>query len=130
MRKLLFAAAAATALAVLPASPTPAKASWLSEALHRAFDPYYYGDYYVSPYNYVSPYYGGPYYDLGYDYNYPVPAYGYYSDYYTPYRTHYYGYRPGFYRPYYGARHAWHELREHYGWPEHERHEWHEHHHR
>jgi hypothetical protein len=113
MRKLLFAAAAAAALALIPAAPGQARASWLSQALHAYFDRGYYAPYYpyAAPYGYD---YDGPAYDYGYAYG-PaydgLPWYGYSVPYYAPYRT--YGY---YYRPSYGRSHAWHEWHEHHGW--------------
>jgi hypothetical protein len=105
------------------ALPAKADASWLSEALHRRFDPGYYGSY--DPGSYGS-YYSGPasgsygfdYYTPGYTY---PPTYGYATtpgfSYYTPgyavpyvapYRTPYYGPRSyGGYRSYGGWHRGW-----------------------
>lgn len=116
MRKFLFAAATAAALSLPAVAPTEAEASWLSEVLHRYYDPYPYGGYYGRPYyGPAYDYYPDPYYS-------PAPAYGYYT-FHRAYRDYDdYGYRPGYYRPYDFDRHARHE---HHGRPEHE---WHEHH--
>ncbi len=78
--KSLFLAAALGAVGLLGLAPAPAHASWLSEALHRRFDPAYY---YAAPV-YDYSYYYTPAYDYGYysppayDYEYVYPSYGYY----------------------------------------------------
>jgi hypothetical protein len=131
MRKFLFAAVAASALA-LTLNPAPAKASWLSQLLHSYLNPGYPGAYY--PY---SPGYPGAYYSYGPAYAAPVypvvppvysnvpPVYSYpwYRSYSVPYVPPYRAYWPrGPYvnpwRSWHGwhERHEtpWHELREHY----------------
>jgi hypothetical protein len=116
MRKLWLAMVAAAL--VFTAAPSAARASWLSEFLHRQFDPAYYGyAYYAPAYRYYLPpnpatsWYGA----------YAPPVYGYYA----PYRTFYWE-GPRYYGHWHGDDHAWHEWHER---QEHARHEWHEHHH-
>jgi hypothetical protein len=117
MRKFLFAAVAAVALAVA-ANPGEARASWLSQLIRSYIAPgYYYPAYPVVPYT-------APYTPL---YGYMPPAYGYapwmgyYNvPYYAPYRAYrYYG------RPWYGGVANYHEWRE---WHRNPWHEWREHH--
>jgi hypothetical protein len=101
------------ALGITAATPASSQASWLSEALHRRYDPDYYGAYYYAP---AYPY-DGP----AYDYSYPAPYYdGYAAPYYAPYGAYYYGgpsYRYGR-----GDRHENHEWREHRGHESHRHH--------
>ncbi len=125
MRRLLTVVATALCL-LLADSSNQARASWLSQALHAAFGPYYYP--YGPGYGYppwggaFPPAYGGFGSTYVQTYNYP-PPYGYVPP--VPY-----GPVP-YYSPYYNAwrRHQWHEWREHagywdgYGWPV-----WHRHH--
>jgi hypothetical protein len=105
MRSLLLSVALGVgALGLLGATPARSEASWLSEALHARYDPYYY-DYY-SP-SFVYPDYN--YYTPGYVYpnsdNYAYPQYGNYSwPYYSPSRSFYWG----------GYRGHWHG--DHHGW--------------
>jgi hypothetical protein len=100
MRKLLFAVVAAAPLALLAAAPSPARASWLSQALHAYLDRDYYGGYYY--YNPGYEFYYAP------DYYEYAPWYGYYrGSYYAPY--HYYRYGPTYRRPWYGNPYRWHE---------------------
>src|SRR4029453_11185717 len=75
MRSFLLAALAAVPL--LACSPSAARASWLSEALHRIFDP---------PYAYYAPY--------------PAPLPGVYAPEYPPVPAgiYYYGPAPRYYR--------------------------------
>src|SRR5215831_6228962 len=67
---------------VLAATALPARASWLSEYLHRRYDPYYYGpaygSYYPPDYGYYDPAYG-QYYDYPPQLAYPPPTVYYYS---------------------------------------------------
>ena len=139
MRKTLFAAVAAGAVALLALVPNHASASWLSQWLHWRFDPYYYAvPHYGPEYGaYYPPYYGRAYVaPPSYGYSYYAPDY---DD--LPGPTYYgptYGFYPryGYYRApwyrygYYGSPHAWHEWREHeeHAWHGAREHEWHEHH--
>src|SRR5437588_1907654 len=59
------------ALGVTAATPASSQASWLSEALHRRYDPAYYGPSYYAP---AYPYDGPVYYD-----SYPAPYYDGYA---------------------------------------------------
>ena len=102
------------ALGITAATPASSQASWLSEAMHRRYDPGYYGAYYYAPaYPYSGPVYdysySAPYYD-----GYAAPYYDTYATpYYAPYGASYYGgpsYRYGR-----GDRHENHEWREHRG---------------
>jgi hypothetical protein len=115
MRSLFLSAALGLgSLGLIAATPSRAEASWLSEALHAYFDPYYYGGYYSPAYAY--PWYG--YYGPGYVYSYP--SYSYYSVpyYYGPARRDYWGGwggRHGYWRGhpvwhggYRGGGHRWH----------------------
>jgi hypothetical protein len=89
------------ALGITAAVPAQAQASWLSEALHRRYDPNY-GSYYAAP---AYPYDSGP------VYVYP-PAY------YPPDGTYYYGpsyYGGSYYRGGDYGRHERHEGHEHEG---------------
>jgi len=104
MRKLLFSTLVGIAgLGLWTATPAPADASWLSEALHAYYDPYYgyYGpSTYPVPYSYDYGTYYEPYLVPGYSYSYwytPGPYYRWYGSYYAPrYRRGYYGsYRSG-----------------------------------
>jgi len=117
MRKFLMLVVIAGALTFL-AAPTPAHASWLSRALHSAFDPPPPGYYYPPPgYNYPAPGYYPP------GYGYPNSAYpqgyGYYP---TPYVVPQqpYGYGNPYYRSYYNDpqwQHDWREWVKHHPYP-------------
>jgi hypothetical protein len=114
LRKFLFPLVAAAALALVPAAPSQAKASWLSGLAHGVqnqiytygYSPWWYGGYTYPTYTYsYSPWY--------YGYNYTLPNYFYnysYTPWYygfgrsLPYRAFYGGYRPW----YWGGHHAWH----------------------
>ncbi len=111
MKSLLVAVALGLgSLALIGATPSQAKASWLSEALHARFDPYYYGDY--PPYVYPDTVYYSP--------AYVYPYYGYYAPYYSPGVSFYvwprYGWgRWGGWHGYWGGyRGGWHGY--HGGW--------------
>src|SRR5437588_4473006 len=71
------------ALGVTAATPASSQASWLSEAMHRRYDPGYYGAYSYAPaYPYNAPVY---------DYSYSAPNYdGYAAPYYDTYAAPYY----------------------------------------
>jgi hypothetical protein len=90
MRSLFLSVALGIgALGLIGATPSRTEASWLSQALHARYDPYYYGSGYDGgyyPYSYAYPGYSS------YSYGYAYPSYRYYS-------RPYYGY---FARPYYG----------------------------
>ena len=124
MRKLFLCAAVAAALAFT--APGQAKASWLSEYLHRRLDPPVVYPYYDPAYsNYYAPPDAVPYY-YGYQAPYSSyygPDYGYYSYYAPRYREFHAG------RPWGWHDRDWHE----HGWHEHGHgwggHEGHEHHH-
>ena len=63
--------------ALVGLAPAKAEASWLSQALHARYDPYYYGGpsyYYAPAYDYSD---APAYYDYGTPYY--VPSYGYYQ---------------------------------------------------
>lgn len=108
MRKFLFPLLAAAALAVVPAAPSQAKASWLGGLAHNvqgqiytySYSPWWYGSYTYPTYTYsYRPWY------YGYSYTYPSYSYRYgyspwYYGYSSPYRTYWGGYRPW----YWGAR--------------------------
>ena len=108
MRRFLFAAAAVLALGFVAAFPAQSQASWLSEALHRRFDPGYY-DYYAAPvYDYGS-YYAPP----VYEYEYVAPTYVappvyYSSPYYVTGPSFYWWSGPRYYGHYHGYRGGWH----------------------
>ena len=52
MRSLLLSVALGLgALGVIGATPSRADASWLSQALHARYDPYYYGPHYLAVYD-------------------------------------------------------------------------------
>lgn len=114
MRKFLFAAVAAVALA-LAANPGEAKASWLSHFLQNVLTPGYPPGY-GTGYPYYSPAYG-----------YTPPAYGYapWTGYYqVPYAAPYRAYS-NYGRPWYGGVANWHQWND---WHRNPWHEWHEHH--
>jgi hypothetical protein len=122
--KSLFLAAALGALGLIGLAPAKADASWLSQALHRQFDPAYYGGYYGAPvYNYDDNAYYPPAYDYGpyaspaYSYDYYYPSYSYYSPAPTVYfsvpfggyyRNGYYWGGPRYYGHWHGYRGGWH----------------------
>jgi hypothetical protein len=82
------------ALGISAVTPAQSQASWLSRAVHRRYDPAYYGPNYYAP---GYAYYDGPvYYDT-----YPVPYGGYY-------------YGPRNYRYWDGDRRERHEWQEHH----------------
>jgi hypothetical protein len=121
MRRFMFAAAAGLALAFVAAAPARSQASWLSEALHRRFDP----GYYAPPvYSYGGAYYAQPAYDY-YAPTYVAPPAVYYSQpyYYGPGTSFYWSSGPRYYGRYNGYRGSWHGDRD--GW-----HGGREHHHR
>jgi hypothetical protein len=108
MRQILFSAAVAAGVLFGAAAPSQAKASWLSESMHRQYDRGYYTyPYYRPAYSY---YYSPDYYDDDYYY---APSYYYRDSYYVPYRSYYYG--GSYYRPWYGQSHEWHEGHGHGG---------------
>jgi hypothetical protein len=84
------------ALGVTAATPALSKASWLSEAMHRRYDPSYYRRYEYAP---AYSYYDGPaYYD-----SYAVPYYDANpAPYYAPDGAYY---RAPYYRTWQGERH-------------------------
>jgi hypothetical protein len=116
MKSLLVAAALGLgSLGLVGLTPAKADASWLSEALHRRYDPGYYA-YYAPPVYDYGDYYGPStsyYVDPGYVY--PPPTVYYSTPYYTPTWSYYWWSGPR----YYGHHH-------HEGW--HGGHGWHHHH--
>lgn len=104
MRKLLFPSAAVLALTLAAAAAGPARASWLSEALHAAAD----RDQTVTYYDPVAPYY--------YPTPTPAPVVVPVTPGYTYYETR--GYVPYAYQPHYHGHwdrdHRWHEWHEHH----------------
>lgn len=118
MRKLLFPLAAAAALALVPAAPSQAKASWLSNALHAYAQPGYGYGYGAAPWfggaAYVNPAFNP--YGAGYSpwfaghtnpgfinpgYGYSPGGFGYQQPYVQPYVGYGAGYRPW----YWGGHH-------------------------
>jgi hypothetical protein len=105
-----------TGLGLWTATPSRADASWLSQALHREFDPDYgyYGPAYSYPpaYSYGS-YYDDPYYAPTVPYTYYEPGYTYYYEpgwSYAPYRSYYRPYYKrygGYYKGYRSRRYGW-----------------------
>jgi hypothetical protein len=94
MRSWIFSAVLGTiVLAANAAMPARAEASWLSHAMHQAFDPNY-----SVPYGPVYPAYGPDSWAPGYGYY--APEYSYYA--------------PGYYGGYYGPR--WHDYDHHGGY--------------
>lgn len=107
MRKLAFSVTTVLALVILGMAPAPARASWLSQALHGYFGPGGLDTYYYGPgYGYYPPGYSY-YYAPGYE---VMPGYTTYS---------YLGWQPYYYGPVAGRPEHWH------GWRA-----WHGYHHR
>jgi hypothetical protein len=102
MKSLIVAAALGLgSLGLIGATPAKANASWLSQALHARFDPYYYGGYYAPGYVYPSYNYYSP--------TYVYPGYGYN---YRPGVSFWWGsgprYSRGWHGHWHGHRNAWH----------------------
>ena len=111
MRSMI--AALGLSLGVLTAAPAKADASWLSEALHRYYDPGYYGYYAPPVYDYGDYYAPSTSYYVEPGYVYPPTVY-YSTPYYTPGWSYYWWSSPRYYGHwgghgwYGGHHHGWH----------------------
>jgi hypothetical protein len=100
---LLYAAFGLGSLGLIGGLPSQAKASWLSEALHAQYDPYYYGADYQPGYVY-------PYYYSYYSPTFVYPSYWYSTGYYNPGVSYWWGSGPRYYGGWHGHWNGYHNV--------------------